>query len=104
MVAIPPLCEFGWKAPAFRLPATDGRTYALSDLAGPNGTLVVFMCNHCPYVKAILDRIIRDAKDLALQGSRRWRFPRMTRRAIRKTALPKWRSWPAVWRSHSLSL
>lgn len=68
MVAIPPLCDFGWKAPEFRLPSTDGRHYSLHDLKGENGTLVVFMCNHCPYVKAILDRLIRDAKDLAVLG------------------------------------
>lgn len=63
-----PLCDFGWAAPAFRLPATDGKTYGLDDLAGPNGTLVMFICNHCPYVQAILDRIVRDAKDLATLG------------------------------------
>ena len=68
MVAVPPLCDFGWQAPSFRLPATDGRTYTLDDLKGEKGTLVVFMCNHCPYVKAIIDRIIRDAKDLAPLG------------------------------------
>lgn len=63
-----PVCDFGWKAPAFRLPATDGRTYALDDLKGPNGTLVMFICNHCPYVQAVLDRIVRDARDLAALG------------------------------------
>jgi peroxiredoxin len=63
-----PICDFGWKAPAFRLPATDGKIYALDDLKGPNGTLVVFICNHCPYVQAILDRLVRDAKDLAGLG------------------------------------
>lgn len=66
--ATPPVCDFGWKAPGFSLPATDGRTYSLSDVAGPNGTLVMFICNHCPYVLAVLDRIIRDAHDLAPHG------------------------------------
>ena len=48
----------GDKAPDFALPATDGRTYRLADLAGPKGTVIVFMCNHCPYVKAVIDRLI----------------------------------------------
>lgn len=64
MAVTPPVCDFGWKAPDFSLPATDGRTYSLSDIAGPRGTLVMFICNHCPYVLAILDRILRDARDL----------------------------------------
>lgn len=63
-----PVCDFGWKAPAFRLPATDGKTYTLDELKGPNGTLVMFICNHCPYVQAILDRLIRDTADLAAIG------------------------------------
>lgn len=64
MAATPPLCDFGWQAPDFTLPATDGKTYALDDIAGPKGTLIVFICNHCPYVLAVLDKLIRDAKDL----------------------------------------
>ncbi len=68
MAATPPVCDFGWKAPDFTLPATDGRTYALSDVAGPRGTLVMFICNHCPYVLAVLDRILRDARDLQAMG------------------------------------
>ena len=67
-MATPPVCDFGWKAPDFTLPATDGRTYALSDVAGPKGTLVMFICNHCPYVLAVLDRILRDARDLQAMG------------------------------------
>lgn len=66
--ATPPVCDFGWKAPEFTLPATDGQTYSLSNVAGPNGTLVMFICNHCPYVLAVLDRILRDARDLAPHG------------------------------------
>ncbi len=64
MAAVPPICETGWPAPAFRLPATDGATYGLGDIQGPRGTLVMFICNHCPYVLAILDRMVRDAHDL----------------------------------------
>lgn len=68
MAAIPPVCDFGWQAPDFSLPATDGKTYNFADAAGPNGTLVMFICNHCPYVLAVLDRITRDAVELAELG------------------------------------
>ncbi len=63
-----PLCDFGWQAPDFTLPATDGKTYSLTNIKGDNGTLVMFICNHCPYVKSVLDRIIRDASDLTELG------------------------------------
>lgn len=68
MAAIPPVCDFDWQAPDFSLPATDGKTYSFADAAGPNGTLVMFICNHCPYVLAVLDRIKRDAAELAELG------------------------------------
>lgn len=68
MAKVPSVCDFGWKAPSFSLPATDGKTYDLSDVSGPNGTLVMFICNHCPYVLSVLDRIIRDAHDLQAMG------------------------------------
>ncbi len=68
MAVTPPVCDFGWPAPDFSLPATDGKTYSLADIAGPNGTLVMFICNHCPYVLAVLDRIKRDAADLQELG------------------------------------
>jgi peroxiredoxin len=66
MAATPPICDFGWKAVDFTLPATDGKTYSLSDIAGPQGTLVMFICNHCPYVLGILDRL--NDEMLALQA------------------------------------
>ena len=68
MAAVPPVCDFGWKAVDFSLPATDGRTYALSDLAGEKGTLIAFICNHCPYVKAVIDRFVADARVLRDYG------------------------------------
>ena len=63
-----PICDFGWKAPDFALPATDGKTYSLNDVAGANGLLVMFICNHCPYVKAVIDRIVRDVAELKNLG------------------------------------
>jgi peroxiredoxin len=63
-----PVCDFGWKAPAFSLPGVDGKTHSLEQLRGPNGTLVMFICNHCPYVKAVIDRIVRDATELRSYG------------------------------------
>lgn len=68
MAVSPPVCDFGWKAPSFELPATDGTHISIDDVAGPRGTLVMFICNHCPYVLAVLDRIIRDARDLQQLG------------------------------------
>ncbi|MGC2222082.1 MAG: thioredoxin family protein [Methylocella sp.] len=55
-------------APDFSLPATDGRTYALNDVAGEKGTVIVFICNHCPYVKAVIDRLVADARLLLAEG------------------------------------
>ena len=63
-----PVCEFGWPAPDFELPGVDGRRYRLADVRGSAGTLVMFICNHCPYVQAVRDRIIRDCRDLASLG------------------------------------
>jgi peroxiredoxin len=68
MPVYPPICDFGWKAPAFTLPGTDGRDWSLDQIKGPRGTLLMFICNHCPYVQAVMDRIVRDAKDLQAIG------------------------------------
>src|SRR5580658_4250703 len=57
------------RAPDFRLPATDGRTYALKDVAGGKGTVIVFICNHCPYVKAVIGRLVADARVLLGKGT-----------------------------------
>lgn len=63
-----PVCNFDWPAPDFSLPGVDGRTWALADVRGERGTVVMFICNHCPFVKASVDRIIRDTRDLAAAG------------------------------------
>ncbi len=68
MAVIPPVCEFGLKAPAFSLPSYDGKIHTFDDIKGKNGTLIVFICNHCPYVKSIIDRLVRDIKDLQELG------------------------------------
>jgi peroxiredoxin len=60
----PSICAFGWKAREFALKGIDGKTYSLADVRGPKGTLVVFISNHCPYVKASIDRIVTEAKAL----------------------------------------
>ena len=59
-----PVCEFGKPAIDFALPGVDGRVWTLDQCKGENGLLVMFICNHCPYVKAILDRLIRDTREL----------------------------------------
>lgn len=63
-----PVCDFGWKAPDFDLPGVDGKRYTLRDVMGDKGLLVMFICNHCPYVKAVRERIIRDAQELKTLG------------------------------------
>ena len=63
-----PTAELGLKAPPFTLPATDGKSYSLADIKGERGTLVMFICNHCPYVQGSIDRAIADAKALEPLG------------------------------------
>jgi len=63
-----PVCDFGQPAVGFSLPGTDGRDWTLAECRGPNGLLVMFICNHCPYVKAISDRLIRDVAELREHG------------------------------------
>jgi peroxiredoxin len=58
------ICAFGWKASDFALAGTDGKIYALADVRGPKGTLIAFICNHCPYVKASIGRIVAEAAAL----------------------------------------
>ena len=74
-------------AAEFRLPGTDGKIYALDDVAGKRGTVVVFICNHCPYVKAVIDRMVSDARVLISESIGFRRFVRTMRRAIPKTHL-----------------
>ncbi len=63
-----PICDFNIPAIDFNLKGTDGKIYNLASCRGENGLLIMFICNHCPYVKAIIDRIIRDTKELKKSG------------------------------------
>ncbi len=63
-----PVCDFGAPAIDFSLPGVDGKVWTLDDCRGEKGLLVMFICNHCPYVKAIRDRIVRDARELQGYG------------------------------------
>src|SRR3989449_5015273 len=56
------------KAPDFHLLGVDGKRHDLAAVRGPNGLVVMFICNHCPYVKAVIDRIVRDCRELSTQG------------------------------------
>ena len=64
MPEVTPICQFGTKAIPFTLEGTDKKTYNLDQIKGKNGTLVIFICNHCPYVKGVIDRLVKDIKDL----------------------------------------
>lgn len=68
MAETAPVCDFGWKAVDAELPGVDGRIHRILGQAGPNGLVVAFICNHCPYVKAVIGRIVRDANELRTQG------------------------------------
>jgi peroxiredoxin len=58
------ICPFGWKAHDFALRGVDGKTYTLAEVRGSKGTLVVFICNHCPYVRAVISRLVAEANAL----------------------------------------
>jgi hypothetical protein len=113
-----PVCDFGAPAPDFDLPGVDGRNWTRDQCMGERGLLVMFICNHCPYVKAVLDRILRDAAELKTLGVNcvaimskaellrcqfRWRHPRAepwmpSRRPSPATPAPRW-AWPRSPRS-----
>jgi peroxiredoxin len=63
-----PVCDFDLPAIDFLLPGVDGNTWSLANCAGENGLLVMFICNHCPYVKSIRERIVRDTRELKSLG------------------------------------
>ena len=63
-----PICDFGKKAENFKLKSTDNKIISLNEIKGENGTLIMFICNHCPYVKAILTDIVNDTNALKNEG------------------------------------
>lgn len=63
-----PVCDFGAAAHEFNLPGVDGNNWTLQQCVGENGLLIMFICNHCPYVKAVLNRITRDTLALKALG------------------------------------
>ncbi len=63
-----PICDFGKKAENFELNSTSNKKISLNDVKGENGTLVMFICNHCPYVKAVIKNIVEDCKKLEARG------------------------------------
>ena len=63
-----PICDFGKKAEDFKLKSTNNELISLDDIKGANGTLIMFICNHCPYVKAIIKDLVEDCKDLKKDG------------------------------------
>ncbi len=68
MAAVPPVCAFDWRAVDFELEGIDGEIYTRDRVRGPNGTLIMFICNHCPYVKSVIGRIVRVVSDLETVG------------------------------------
>ena len=63
-----PICDFGWKAPDFTLSDPDGQSFTMSGHLGDKGLLIAFICNHCPYVVAIAERLASDTKNLMAEG------------------------------------
>ena len=63
-----PICDFGQTAKSFELKSTNNEIINLNDVRGENGTLIMFICNHCPYVKAIIKELVIDCKELKKQG------------------------------------
>jgi peroxiredoxin len=63
-----PICDFGKKALPFELKSTDNKIISLDDIKGENGTLIMFICNHCPYVRAVTKEIVKDCNELKKIG------------------------------------
>lgn len=82
-----PICDFGQKALPFELKSTDSKVISLNDIKGQNGTLIMFICNHCPYVKAITKELVEDCNELKKLGSILLQFVQMILLIIQTTRL-----------------
>ena len=100
-----PICDFGWKAVDFDLPGVDGKRYNLATARGEKGLLVMFICNHCPYVKAVRERLVRDTKELmqhginsiAIMSNDATEYPEDSFEQMRTTAAEFQFPFPYVW-------
>lgn len=100
-----PAVEKGWKAEDFRLKGTDGKEYSLDSVKGKHGLVVMFICNHCPYVKAVLDKIISDTKELkshgvnsiAIMSNDPEQYPEDSFRNMQSLVIHKQLPFPYVW-------
>ena len=63
-----PICDFGKKAESFELKSIENKIVSLNDVKGKNGTLIMFICNHCPYVKAVINDVVNDSNVLKKEG------------------------------------
>jgi|TARA_B110000259_G_scaffold178368_1_gene216608 peroxiredoxin len=63
-----PICDFGEKAKSFKLKSTNNQLISLNDIKGERATLIMFICNHCPYVKAIIKNLVKECNDLQKEG------------------------------------
>jgi peroxiredoxin len=68
MLLEPPLCDFGWKAPEFTLQTADNKPFTMSEQLGKKGLLIMFICNHCPYVQRIAKQLAQDTQTLMSEG------------------------------------
>ena len=82
-----PICDFGQKAHSFKLKSTDNKILSLDDIKGENGTLIMFICNHCPYVKAVTKDIVEDCKKLKEIELIQLQYVQMMQKIILKTRL-----------------
>ena len=101
----PPVCNFGWHAPDFNLLGVDGKRYTLANSVGENGLLVMFICNHCPYVKTIKNRLVADCLELqqygintiAIQSNDAENYPEDSFERMQEEARASNFSFPYVW-------
>ena len=82
-----PICDFGKKALPFQLKSTENKIISLDDIKGENGTLIMFICNHCPYVKAVTKEIVEDCNELKKLELIQLRYAQMILLIIQMTPL-----------------